>query len=134
MHRALLAFLPATLLLSRAVPAKAADPGETYAWNLAKGFPTPWVPADNPMTAAKVELGRHLFYDARMSVNGKESCATCHKQELAFTDGRAVSQGATGQRHSRGAMSLVNVAYSGVLTWSNPKLRKLEEQALVPMF
>src|SRR5271155_3440721 len=71
-----------------------------YAWNLPKGFPKPYVPADNPMTAAKVELGRYLFYDARMSVNGKASCATCHKQELAFTDGREVSAGATGQLHS----------------------------------
>jgi cytochrome c peroxidase len=86
------------------------------------------------MTAAKVELGRYLFYDTRMSVNGNASCATCHKQELAFTDGRAVSVGATGESHSRGAMSLVNVAYSAALTWSNPQMTRLEEQALVPMF
>ena len=72
------------------------------------------------MTAAKVELGRYLFYDKRMSVNGKSSCATCHKQELAFTDGRAVGVGATGELHPRSAMSLVNVAYSAALTWSNP--------------
>ena len=72
-------------------------PTSSYVWNLPKGFPKPRVPADNPMTAAKVELGRHLFYDTRMSVNGKASCATCHKQELAFTDGRAVSVGATGE-------------------------------------
>ena len=107
---------------------------ESYVWSLPKGFPKPRVPADNPMTAAKVELGRHLFYDTRMSVNGGASCATCHKQELAFTDGRAVSVGATGEKHSRGAMSLVNVAYSAVLTWSNPRMRQLEQQALVPMF
>lgn len=105
-----------------------------YVWNLPKGFPEPPVPADNPMTQAKVDLGRHLFYDTRMSVNGKASCATCHKQELAFTDGRAVGVGATGEKHSRGAMSLVNVAYSGVLTWSDPQLHRLEEQALTPMF
>jgi cytochrome c peroxidase len=86
------------------------------------------------MSAAKVELGRYLFYDLRMSVNGTVSCATCHKQELAFTDGRAVAIGATGEPHSRGAMSLVNVAYSAVLTWSNPQIRALEDQALVPMF
>lgn len=85
------------------------------------------------MTAAKVELGRHLFYDSRMSVNNEASCATCHKQELAFTDGRPVGIGATGERHSRGAMSLVNVAYGAVLTWSNPNIISLEEQALVPM-
>src|ERR1700730_2486774 len=77
--------------------------GASYIWSLPKGFPRPTVPADNPMTAAKVELGRHLFYDTRMSVNGEASCASCHKQELAFTDGRPVSVGATGENHSRGA-------------------------------
>lgn len=107
---------------------------DVYLWNLPKGFPKPYVPADNPMSATKVELGRYLFYDTRMSVNGKESCATCHKQELAFTDGRAVGVGATGELHSRSAMSLVNAAYSAALTWSNPRLKSLEKQALVPMF
>lgn len=107
---------------------------DEYQWRLPRGFPKPYVPADNPMTAAKVELGRYLFYDMRMSVNGKESCASCHKQELAFTDGRAVGLGATGELHSRSAMSLVNVAYSAALTWSNPTMTTLEKQALVPMY
>src|SRR5580698_6054464 len=112
-------------------PAVSGEPniGDGYQWNLPKGFPKPYVPADDPMTAGKVELGRYLFYDSRMSVNGKASCATCHKQELAFTDGRAVGLGATGEAHSRGAMSLVNVAWSGSLTWSNPELKSLEKQA-----
>jgi cytochrome c peroxidase len=105
-----------------------------YEWELPKGFPKPKIPADNPMTAAKVRLGRYLFYDERMSVNGTQSCATCHRQELAFTDGKPQAVGATGQLHSRGAMSLVNVAYSAVLTWSNPDERSLEHQALTPMF
>ena len=113
-----------------AEPDKAGD----YQWKLPAGFPKPYVPSDNPMTVAKVELGRYLFYDTRMSVNGKESCATCHKQELAFTDGRAVGLGATGELHSRSAMSLVNVAYSASLTWSNPQMKSLEKQALVPMY
>src|SRR5262245_58075134 len=60
-----------------------------WEWNLPQGFARPAVPADNPMTAAKVEPGRYLYYDKRMSVNGKQSCGSCHKQELAFTDGRA---------------------------------------------
>ncbi len=80
-----------------------------------------------------MELGRYLFYDTRLSVNGQSSCATCHKQELAFTDGRAVSVGTTGEAHSRGAMSLVNVAYAGALTWSNPGSSSLEDQVLVPL-
>lgn len=69
--------------------------GADFDWNVSKVFPRPVVPADNPMTAVKVELGRYLFYDRRMSLNGKESCATCHRQELAFTDGRARAEGAT---------------------------------------
>src|SRR5258708_6552068 len=105
-----------------------------YHWDVPQGFPKPRVPAGNPMSQAKVELGRRLFYDKRLSLNGTQSCATCHKQELAFTDGRATSIGATGQAHSRSAMSLVNVAYSAVLTWSNPNLQTLEKQALIPMF
>jgi cytochrome c peroxidase len=124
----------AFLLFAALRTALPADSGGGYPWNLPKGFPVPYVPAGNPMTAAKVELGRYLFYDTRMSVNGKSSCATCHKQELAFTDGRAVGVGATGELHSRSAMSLVNVAYSAALTWSNPRMKSLEDQALVPMF
>jgi cytochrome c peroxidase len=104
-----------------------------WTWDLPKGFPKPKVPADNPMTTAKVELGRHLFYDMRMSVNGKASCATCHKQELAFSDGQPVGVGATGEKHERGSMSLVNIAYSTALTWKDPEMTALEKQALVPM-
>jgi len=85
------------------------------------------------MTAAKVELGRFLFYDRRMSVNGRQSCGSCHRQELAFTDGRAQAQGATGELHPRSAMSLVNVAYNAAFTWANTKLASLEQQMLTPM-
>ena len=86
------------------------------------------------MTDAKVSLGRRLFYDKRMSVNGTQSCASCHVQTLAFTDGKGRAVGATGQTHSRGSMSLVNVAYDSVLTWNNPFAKSLEEQLLTPMF
>jgi cytochrome c peroxidase len=107
--------------------------GADFEWNLPKGFPRPAIPADNPMSAAKVELGRYLFYDKRISVNAKESCGSCHKQELAFTDGRAQAEGTTGQLHPRSSMSLVNVAYASLLTWANPTLDSLEEQALIPI-
>jgi cytochrome c peroxidase len=117
------------LTISQITPAT-----EEWSWNLPPGFPVPYVPEDNPMSAARVELGRHLFYDTRLSVNGKQSCSSCHKQELAFTDGRATGLGATGESHTRGAMSLVNVAYAARLTWNNADLRDLEEQALIPMY
>jgi len=105
-----------------------------YDWNLPPGFPLPNVPPDNPMTKEKVELGRYLFYDKRLSLNQTQACATCHRQERAFTDGRARGRGSTGELHPRGPMSLANVAYSPALTWSNPLLRTLEAQALVPLF
>ena len=106
----------------------------TYNWRLPAGFPLPRVPADNPMSAVKVELGRYLFYDKRLSLNQKQACAGCHQQSRAFTDGRARAKGSTGQIHPRSAMSLVNVAYVPALAWSNPGLTQLESQALVPMF
>ncbi len=107
--------------------------GADFDWNIPKGFPRPLVPSDNPMSSAKVDLGRYLFYDKRISVNGKTACATCHQQELAFTDGRAQAKGTTGELHPRSSMSLVNVAYEASLTWANPTLDSLEEQALVPI-
>jgi cytochrome c peroxidase len=85
------------------------------------------------MSAAKVDLGRHLFYDKRLSVNGTESCATCHRQRLAFTDGLAHARGATGKFHPRSSMSLANVGYAPSLTWADPALTRLEDQALIPM-
>ncbi len=113
-----------------AVSLHAAD----FDFQIPKGFPRPYIPAENPITPAKVELGRRLFYEKRISVNGKESCGTCHRQELAFTDGRAHAEGTTGQQHPRSSMSLVNIiAYAPALTWANAKLSSLEEQALTPM-
>lgn len=105
-----------------------------YQWTLPPGFPRPYVPADNPMTEAKVELGRHLFYDKRLSENQTQSCASCHKQSLAFTDGRATGLGSTGEDHPRSAMSLTNVAYLSTIGWANPSTLRLEDQAVVPIF
>jgi cytochrome c peroxidase len=107
---------------------------DVFHWDLPAWVPRPAVPADNPMSAAKVELGRHLFYDQRLSANNKMSCASCHHQDKAFTDGLAVAEGITGEKGSRSAMSLANVAYLPVLTWSNPNLTALEVQALIPIF
>jgi cytochrome c peroxidase len=107
---------------------------DAYRWQLPPGFPAPMVPADNPMSEAKADLGRHLFYDVRLSGNQTQACATCHQQSQAFTDGRPRGIGSTGESHRVGSMSLVNVAYARVLTWANPGLTRLEDQALVPLF
>ena len=112
----------------------AAEAPAQYRWELPPGAPPPRVPAENPLTPAKAELGRSLFYDKRISLNATQSCGSCHRQELAFTDGKAAAVGATGESHRRGAMTLVNVAYGEVFNWSNPTVRSLEQQALTPMF
>ena len=105
-----------------------------YEWSIDPDMPLPDVPLDNPMSDVKVELGRWLFHDTRLSVNGTMSCATCHIQALAFTDGKPRSIGATGVTHPRSSMTLVNTAYASRLTWANQLLDQLEDQALTPMF
>lgn len=108
------------------------DPG-VFRWALPDGFPLPLVPADNPMSDAKVELGRRLFYDTRLSGNSAFSCSSCHRQANAFADARNLPFGSTGQPHPRNSMSLPNVAYQVVLGWANTETRRLEDQALIPM-
>lgn len=109
------------------------DPAH-FRWNLPVGFVAPAAPSDNPMSNAKVELGRRLFYDTRLSVNGAFSCASCHRQADAFADAKNVPVGTTGQAHTRNSMALANVAYQQTLGWAGPNTKSLEEQALIPMF
>lgn len=105
-----------------------------WVWDLPPGFPEPPVPDDQPLTVEKVELGRALFFDERLSGNQTQSCATCHDPELAFTDGRAQALGSTGEQHRRSSMALANVAWFPALTWADPTVVRLEEQAKKPMF
>ncbi|QKS02217.1 cytochrome-c peroxidase [Sphingomonas sp. CL5.1] len=96
--------------------------------------PAPAVPVDNPMTAAKIELGRRLFYDADLSVDGTMSCASCHEQRHGFTDGNAGHPGVHGDPARRNVPGLANVAWLPSYTWGNPRIRSLEAQAMVPIF
>lgn len=105
-----------------------------FDWRVPAGTPLPVEPLDNPMSQAKFELGRHLFYDPRLSGNGTLACAGCHLQSLGFTDGVERSLGSTGQQHPRNAQPLLNVAYHSTKTWANPSLLTLEQQILVPLF
>lgn len=107
---------------------------EAFRWPLPAWIPPPITPTDNPMSAAKVELGRHLFYDKRLSADQTQACASCHEQAKAFTDGQATAKGITGEVGHRSAMALANVAYLPTLTWANPQIKSLEVQALIPLF
>jgi len=105
-----------------------------YRWTLPPGFHPPPVPANNPMSPAKVELGRYLFYDLRLSSNGEGSCATCHIQRYGFTNQLPVAIGVTGQSHPRRVMPLANVAWFAVFNWANPNVTQLEDQSITPLF
>jgi cytochrome c peroxidase len=111
-----------------------AQSGNAFTWNIPKWLPPPAVPADNPMSDSKVELGRRLFYDKRLSSDASIACATCHEQSRAFTDGRKVGLSFNKVHGVRNPMGLANVGYLPVLTWANPHLKSLETQALVPIF
>ncbi|WP_179378186.1 methanobactin export MATE transporter MbnM [Jannaschia marina] len=120
------------LILAGAIAAPAGT--EDWSWNLPDFIPPPPVPEDNPMSEAKVDLGRHLFYDGRLSLDGTMACASCHVQSLAFSDGRAVSIGIDGEATRKNAQGLANVGYMPILTWANPHMDSIEFQALVPLF
>ena len=124
------------MVLAGASLALADDLAQTdeYAWRAPVWMPLPPVPADNPMSADKVDLGRHLFYDARLSADGTVACASCHLQARGFTDGRDTAMGINGEIGSKNAPGLANVGYFPALTWANPHMASLEFQALVPLF
>jgi cytochrome c peroxidase len=107
---------------------------DEYAWRLPRGFPEPAVPADNPMSDAKVELGRRLFSDRRLSASGRHSCESCHAPDRAFTDGLPRSRGDAGDTLPLNAPTLFNVAYSPSLGWNDPAVRTLEQQMAGPLF
>jgi cytochrome c peroxidase len=123
------ALVPAIFLLLRF--AGAAEPPIKKAREPLGLMPIIW-PADNPYTPEKVELGRLLYFDPRLSADGSVSCASCHSPKFAFTDGAAVSTGIKGQKGGRSAPTVINRAYSLAQFWDG-RAATLEEQAKGPM-
>ena len=105
-----------------------------YDWPLPAGVPPPVVPADNPMTQAKVNLGEKLFFDNNLSFNLSLSCASCHQAEFAFAEPRQFAIGASGQALKRNTQGLINAAYHSQLTWAHSGLKNIEQQLLIPLF
>ena len=89
-------------------------------------------PEDNPITADKIELGRRLFNDRRLSRDGSISCSSCHDPERAFSDGRRVAAGVFGRIGRRNSPALVNRGYGRLFFWDG-RVATLEEQVLKPI-
>jgi cytochrome c peroxidase len=134
MKRAVILSWLGTLMLLALAACGSAPAARAWQWALPAGVPMPPVPADNPMSEAKFQLGRHLFYDTRLSGNAMQACATCHMQPFAFSDAARRSTGSTGQRHPRNAQPLVNTAWNRVFNWADPTVTTLERQAERPLF
>lgn len=86
------------------------------------------VPADNPITAEKVALGRLLFFDDRLSGDVGTSCASCHDPRLGWGDANGVSRGYAGTQHWRNSQTIVNTAFLSKLFWAGES-PSLEAQA-----
>ena len=90
------------------------------------------VPESNPQTPEKIELGKMLFFDRRLSGDGTMSCATCHIPEMGFSDGQAISLNYPTTKNWRNSPTLINVAFSKFL-FHDGRVETLEDQALFPM-
>ena len=97
------------------------------------GFPPLPVPPDNQLTDEGIDLGRHLFYDPILSVDGSMACADCHLPTGGFTDNAPISDGVGGVLGFRSSMTIINSAYYlNGLFWDG-RIQELEEQALLPV-
>jgi len=115
--------LPAFLLVSRA-----ADMPPKPPLGLA---PVEW-PKDNPYSKARVDLGRLLYFDRRLSADETVSCASCHDPQMGFTDNAPVSTGIKAQKGGRSAPTVINRVYSMAQFWDG-RAASLEEQAKGPI-
>jgi cytochrome c peroxidase len=91
-----------------------------------------YIPKDNVLTSAKVELGRQLFFDKRLSADGSVSCASCHDPGRAFTDGKRVAEGINGRTGSRNSPTLLNAMFNSGQFWDG-RVDTLEAQAKLPL-
>lgn len=89
-------------------------------------------PEDNPYSEDKMELGKMLFFDPRLSGSGQISCASCHNPETGWSDGNRVSVGHNRQTGTRNAPSLINIGYARLFFWDG-RVKTLEEQVKAPV-
>ncbi|MBX3280769.1 MAG: cytochrome-c peroxidase, partial [Acidobacteria bacterium] len=91
-----------------------------------------YVPKSNPLTAEKIELGRRLFFDRRLSADATVSCATCHDPQLGFADGKRAAIGVGGRLGTRNSPTILNVLFNPSQFWDG-RADTLEDQAPQPL-
>lgn len=111
---------------------KAAIDSSATKYESTLGLPPLEIPANNPMTKAKIALGDKLFHDTRFSSTGEVSCATCHASEKAFTDNLKVSEGINKLKGTRNAPTVINSAFNTTQFWDG-RSPDLEDQARHPI-
>lgn len=90
------------------------------------------IPDDNPITPEKVELGKQLYFDTRLSCDNTVSCASCHDPKKGWSNGEAVATGVRGQKGGRSAPTIINAAYHNLQFWDG-RANQLEGQAVGPI-
>lgn len=113
-------------------PAPNIDPSVKDTYQEIGLLPAVTFPSDNPSNPAKVELGKFLFYDPRLSVSGQVACANCHDPQLGWGDGKSLAFGHDRKLGGRNAMTLWNTAYYTSLFWDG-RATSLEDQARFPV-
>jgi cytochrome c peroxidase len=128
--------LPTILALLCLYAGRPASASDQFSLKVPLGIPNElwyyFIPKDNALTEAKVELGRQLFFDPRLSADGSVSCATCHDPQRAFTDGRKTAVGIGNRKGTRNTPTLLNAMFNSTMFWDG-RADTLEQQAVLPL-
>ncbi len=125
-------FLTAMLALSLFGVPHAIDADDGFEHQIPLGLPKMRVPKDNPLTGAKVELGKQLYFDPRLSRDNTVSCASCHDPEKGWSNGERFATGIRGQVGGRSSPTIINSGYQYFQFWDG-RAKHVEGQALGPI-
>jgi cytochrome c peroxidase len=126
------AFVLKAVEAAQAVSESKMAASESLSLSIGKGFPQPKLAADVILTKSRVELGKRLFGDGRLSRDGTISCASCHDAKKGLSDARRFSVGMEGRTGDRNAMPLFNLAWKESFFWDG-RVASLRQQALMPI-
>lgn len=132
MKKNILIIILLAIVLVKCLPNNGFFVDQPYQFKIPKGFPEPKIPDDNPMMQEKIALGKTLFFDPILSLDSTISCGSCHLQNLAFSDGKKISDGFQGRKGFRNVPGLFNLAYHENF-FKDGGVPSLEVQILAPI-